>query len=257
MLEPFFFISFPVHWFSYLVCSQTWSWYPTATIRKVYRLSIEHAIRLRKSVHAAVKIKLALTIFTVFTTMRLLYPEHATLRLGVNIMTRAVLVHPVNRLLELKTLLHVFEANTKNLVRKENSTLDYKHSVTFCPDGTYCCGSRNSTCCDDHQGNAIITYLKHPKMPSFGSPPNIGPSASTKAVIGIAVVLGVFFAILAGAVLRHRKNIRCISLDKAKKKELSSFPHSGNFSELGGENTIHEMGILRASSHNTRTRGTV
>ena len=38
------------------------------------------------------------------------------------------------------------------------TSLDYEDDVTFCPDGSYCCGNNNTACCRSNSGRLEIFY---------------------------------------------------------------------------------------------------
>lgn len=45
------------------------------------------------------------------------------------------------------------------------TSLDYTYDVTFCPDGSYCCGNNNSACCSSNNGNLEIFYRNPGPIP--------------------------------------------------------------------------------------------
>ena len=48
----------------------------------------------------------------------------------------------------------------------EVSSLDYQKDVTLCPDGSYCCGQNNTTCCGSADSRLEIYYGNPGRMPS-------------------------------------------------------------------------------------------
>lgn len=46
------------------------------------------------------------------------------------------------------------------------TSLDYTDDVTFCPDGSYCCGNNNTACCSSNSGNLEIFYGNPGTIPS-------------------------------------------------------------------------------------------
>ena len=101
--------------------------------------------------------------------MELRCQEHVPLNTGVCITTKIVLVHqvssPFSRFVRSQDQ-GLGYTDLLNPVYNGDAPLDYHDGVTFCPDGSFCCGPQNFTCCRDNLGHAIIDYGNTATMPS-------------------------------------------------------------------------------------------
>ena len=131
------------------------------------------------------------------------------------------------------------------------TNLDYSQNdvrLTLCKDGSYCCGSHNSTCCTRGEGKHIAEVLSTSSRttPSHGASKATAtadgvntaadneegsPDLSVKGTIGVAVscsILGVaFIGVAAWYIMRRRRvfNPASMKLQRLGDHEVSSKNH--------------------------------
>ena len=88
--------------------------------------------------------------------------------------------------------------NAGDATEAKGNFVDYSQSdvqVTHCNDGSYCCGSGNTTCCDKGQGKHIASILQSkpltssaPPTSSVPSTTSIGSSTGSNTVVTVTAV---------------------------------------------------------------------
>ena len=117
------------------------------------------AIQTRKSAHAVGEVTYASAISTATTTTatRQTYQGLAPMNL---LQTLRVRVRPVRIIIPLTFQVYLLTSCSLAV------SFDYTQDVTFCPDGSYCCGQDNTTCCNTNSARLEIFYGNPGEIPT-------------------------------------------------------------------------------------------